>query len=547
MTEKELYGLLASVKNTESEIIEFKEWKNNIPFSSLTDSRCVYWYCVWIWNEWWWKLIVWVGNKWEVKWTNAKFQKNPEKWIFDKTWQKISIEEIKTLKWKVFIINIPWRQVWEILKFNWTPLMRVWDSLLTMSDAQMIKILNETKEDWSKKIILDAKIDDLDWDAIMKAREKYLQKNPDKKEILNDWDDKTFLNKAKIIINWKITNTAIILLWKEESEHFISPSVAKISWILKDRDWIEIDYKHFFCPFLLSAEKVFEKIRNLKYRYMNDNNLFPEEVDKYEPYIIRESLNNCIAHQDYELWWKINIVENEDSLIFSNIWDFIPWTIENVISSDSPSEHYRNKFLTNAMVNLNMIDTIWSWIKKMFKIQREKYFPLPDYDFKNNKVLLKIDWKILDLNYARKLALLKKDLSLSDIILLDKIQKKKGVSKEEIKYLKSKKLIEWRSPNFHISLKIAEWTEFAWDYVLQKSNINEQKNKVYDFINLYKKWVPRKKIMEFVLNNNIFEKWLSSKQKEDRWRNILDSLRKEGKVLSVRVWNLYLWKIVVAK
>jgi len=32
MTEKELIELLAKYKNTESEIIEFKEWKRKIPF-----------------------------------------------------------------------------------------------------------------------------------------------------------------------------------------------------------------------------------------------------------------------------------------------------------------------------------------------------------------------------------------------------------------------------------------------------------------------------------------------------------------------------------
>jgi ATP-dependent DNA helicase RecG len=46
--------------------------------------------------------------------------------------------------------------------------------------------------------------------------------------------------------------------------------------------------------------------------------LFPEEVDKYEPYIIREALNNCIAHQDYVLASKVNVIENEDSLVFTN-------------------------------------------------------------------------------------------------------------------------------------------------------------------------------------------------------------------------------------
>ena len=52
------------------------------------------------------------------------------------------------------------------------------------------------------------------------------------------------------------------------------------------------------------------------------------------PYIIREALNNCIAHQDYTMGGKINVVENEDNmLIFANVGSFIPQSIENVIKA----------------------------------------------------------------------------------------------------------------------------------------------------------------------------------------------------------------------
>ena len=62
--------------------------------------------------------------------------------------------------------------------------------------------------------------------------------------------------------------------------------------------------------------------------------------------------------------------ESEDSvLLFSNMGSFIPGTIENVIRSDAPESRYRNSFLAHAMVNLNMIDTIGSGIKRMFTIQ----------------------------------------------------------------------------------------------------------------------------------------------------------------------------------
>ena len=42
------------------------------------------------------------------------------------------------------------------------------------------------------------------------------------------------------------------------------------------------------------------------------NTLFPDEVLQYEPYLIREFLHNCIAHQDYALGGKINVIESED-------------------------------------------------------------------------------------------------------------------------------------------------------------------------------------------------------------------------------------------
>ena len=51
---------------------------------------------------------------------------------------------------------------------------------------------------------------------------------------VDSWDDQTFLNKAKLTIKGKITRTAIVLLGRTESEHFISPAEAKIRWLLKD-------------------------------------------------------------------------------------------------------------------------------------------------------------------------------------------------------------------------------------------------------------------------------------------------------------------------
>jgi ATP-dependent DNA helicase RecG len=156
------------------------------------------------------------------------------------------------------------------------------------------------KSDWSAGLVPEATIDDLDPAAISKARENYGLKFPDKAEEAQSWDITTFLNKAKLTIRGKITRTVLILLGREEVEHFLSPADVKIRWVLKDLNNQEKDYETFSVPLLLAVEKVNLRIRNLKYRYMKEGTLFPEEVLKYEPFVIREALNNCIALQDYE-------------------------------------------------------------------------------------------------------------------------------------------------------------------------------------------------------------------------------------------------------
>jgi len=397
------------------------------------------------------------------------------------------------------------------------------------------KFSSALTEDWSIGICEEATLNDLSDEAILKAKEAYVTKNPKHAEDVMAWDDKTFLNKAKITINGQITRAAIILLGKPESEHYLTPAVAKISWILKDRDNISKDYEHFSCPFILSVEELYGKIRNLKYRYLTDGTLFPEEVDSYDPYIIREALNNCIAHQDYTLGGKINVVENEDSkLIFTNSGSFIPKSVENVIASDAPESQYRNRFLANAMVNLNMIDTIGSGIVRMFNIQRRKYFPLPEYSFDNNQVKVVIEGKVLDMNYARKLVQMP-ELSLEEIILLDKVQKGNTLNEEEVKQLRYKNLIEGKRPNLYISSKVAKETGQKDDY-MKKRGIDDGycKKMILDYLKKFK--TGKRADFEKLLLDKLPD-ILDIEQKKNKVKNNLQSLRKDGSIVNNKgIW-----------
>ncbi len=395
---------------------------------------------------------------------------------------------------------------------------------LLSDEYDKIKAQNIAK-DWSAQIITNATNKDLSIEAVQLARLKYIQKNQNLKEEIESWSDTVFLNKAKLTIKGKITNTAIILLGKPESEHFINPATSKITWILKGSDNIEKDYEHFTCPLLLNIDKIYGKIRNLKYRYLTDGTLFPEEVDQYHPYIIREALNNCIAHQDYLLGGKIVVVENENAtLTFFNSGSFIPKNIETVIKTDAPESKYRNKFLADAMVSLNMIDTIGSGIKKMYNIQRKKYFPLPDYDFSNNNVKVSITGKVVDVNYARKIAQMP-NLSLEEIMLLDKVSKNKIISSDEVKLLKAKKLIEGRKPNFYISSKVASVVGEKGEYIKMRGFKDDHyKKMILEYLDKYQS-ASKNDIDELILD--ILPTVLDVGKKNNKLRNIIYSMSKK--------------------
>lgn len=325
------------------------------------------------------------------------------------------------------------------------------------------------QEDWSAQICDGATLNDLDPKAIAFARQEYKKKNLALEAEVDTWNDATFLNKAKVCIDGKMTRTAIILLGRPESDHFLGNCHPQLSWILKDKDNLERDYKHFSPPFLLAVDGLLANIRNLTCRVLPWGTLFPTEVLQYDPWVLRESLHNAIAHEDYRLGGRIDIVEFEDRLVIVNKGAFLPGDVESVIRRDSPFSVYRNAFLAQAMVNLQMIDTIGSGIKRIFQAQKKRSFPMPDYDLHDpNEVKVVISNKVLDERYTRML-MARADLDLWDVIALDKVQKGKPLSDEEFKSVKAKKLVEGRRPNLFVSAEVAAATDNKEAYIRNRA------------------------------------------------------------------------------
>ncbi len=404
------------------------------------------------------------------------------------------------------------------------------DSLVPLPQFKIDQIRNETRRDWSKLILSGATIQHLDKAAITLARNKYKEKmnRAHITEEIDTLDDEAFLTKIKLIIDGKVTNAAMILLGNPEYD-YLFPSAPEIMWRLYSSSGELRDYEIFKIPFINVVDQVFAKVRNLVYRYMpNQLSLFPTETQQYDTWLLRELLNNCIAHSNYQLGGRIYINEFDDKIIISNPGDFIPQSIEVVLKPTYNPPFHRNQLLAEAMVSFHMIDTATSGIKKVFRIQRNKFFPMPDYDLTQvNQVAVTVYGKVINEKYTYIL-FDHPELDLETVYLLDKVQKgeEATLSKDAIQYLRKHHLIEGRSGSLFLSAEVAKNINEEAQYIKNKGfDDRYYKDLIIEYLRTYHR--ASKEDMRSLLLDKLPDS-KTTKQREDKIHNLLSSLRQKG-------------------
>ena len=259
--------------------------------------------------------------------------------------------------------------------------------------------------------------------------------------------------------------------------------------------------------------------------YLRDNMAFsPEErvqrklhyalVDEVDSILIDEARTPLIISGPAE----------DSSEMYKRVNKIIPHLIRQ------EKEYYRNAFLCNAMVNMYMIDTNSMGIPMIYEIQKGKCFPLPTFDLDTpNRVVVTVYGKVLDPNYTRLLHA-NDDLDLRTVFLLDQVQKKKTISKEDFSQLKSRNLVEGRYPNIFVSYKVAKGVGDKANYVRQKGLDEEV---CMHFILSTLKLGPAKKSDLLAVLKDVLPDVLTDQQKSRKLSNLLQKMKKNG-IIDVR-------------
>lgn len=410
------------------------------------------------------------------------------------------------------------------------------ESLVALDMSKYEEIRRQTvNEDWTAEVIADATIDDLDTKAIAKAREGYKQRYPRLAKECDGWDDKVFLDKAGLTIDGKVTRTTLLLVGKETAAHKLN-HIAQIVWKCFQDGQVFGDI--YTIPFVLTTTELLGRIRNYRFKIYPKDSLIPAEVWKYDTESILEGMHNSIAHQQYEKNARIIVTENMDSLKFQNDGNFYEGDYREYITGEKTPKSYRNPALVKAMVNIRMIDTQGYGIHKMYQSQKDRYLPMPDYDLSTaDEVVLNLPGTIIDENYSLML-LANQDMSLTDAVLLDQVQKGKPISDNAIKKLRKEGLIEGRKPHLYVSKQIAKATNTQVEYTLKKGfNDAECQEWIMKALNDHKV-LSRKQINELLWNKLPID--YTDDQRVRKIGNLLTKLRKNGVIYTDenRLWHL---------
>lgn len=544
--------LLSLIEKNENEYVEYKEAKNNFDFNELGKYFSALSNGANLQGKQYAWIVFGVSDK-THEFVNTNYRKGSDlnnlkneiiKFTNDSLTfldiYEFEIDNNRVIMFKIpAAIGVP--TTWKKIAYD-----RVGESLDVLNDIKRNTILSTVNVDWSRQIISELTVDDLDKKAIQKAREQFKKKNENKEisDEIDKMDDTTFLNKAKVLLNGKVTRAAWLLLGKEDVNTAVDSCIPFITWKLQDESGV-VDYEHFTIPFILTMEKATDKIRNLKYRYIpSQTTIFPEEVDKYDTSIIRELVNNAVAHQDYRVSGRVNIIEMKDKVVIVNEGSFIPQSVDNLIINDGYiPPYYRNTYLAQAMVNLNLIDTAGMGIKRSFEKLRERYFPMLDYDFsESNRVRVTIYGKVLNEKYT-SLLFENKNLSLEKVMLLDRVQKNITISKEQSDVLRKKHLIEGRYPNVYVSKGVSEMVDDKVSYT-KKSGFDDQyyKDLVLKYIKDFGS-ITKKDLDELLMDK--LPDSLNEEQKKRKIRYLVNEIlnKKEQKIKNIGTTRYSVWTL----
>ena len=393
--------------------VEFKRGEHgNVAYDGGTKTkpsdrrRCILGYVVALCNERGGTIVIGMEDRYPHKVVGTRQNENALGDLVSSIYRDTGIrpdvyelfEDVPHKTGRVVVIEVPPRPSGKVYKFEDVPLMRVGEELRPMSDECLYGILQEQEPDFSQQICESATTEDLDDSALDILREKYARKqnNPGfltlpKNQVLSD---------LNLVVDGKVTNGAVILVGKESFIRRTFPQAAVMLEYRSTEAQIPFDNRQeYHEPFFVMIERLWRDINlrngSIPVRegpYVFDIPVFNEDV-------IREAVNNAIAHRDYRRQSETVIRQYPQRFTIVNAGGFPPGvTVDNLLTVPSTP---RNRLLADVLAKTGIVERSGQGVDKIFSKTLSEGKAAPDYSASDDfNVVLTLKGSMKDRAFA---------------------------------------------------------------------------------------------------------------------------------------------------
>ena len=278
---------------------------------------------------------------------------------------------------RVLVIHIKPRPIGKWLTFEDVPLMRVGEDLLPMNQETMRSILLEQEADFSATICPTLTIDDLDQSALELLKSKYAEKQHNE-NFLTQTNEQILID-LDLFKDGKLTYAALILLGKPEKIKELLPQCAIHLEYRSNPASIQFDKRNLFAaPYFVLIEELWKIIdaRNKLKHIQIDS--YIADIPELNNKVIRESVNNAIAHRDYTKSSEIIIKQSPTVFSVSSHGGFpLGVNKDNILTVNSTP---RNRLLAEILTKTGLVERSGQGVDKIYYQTLSEGKEFPSYD-----------------------------------------------------------------------------------------------------------------------------------------------------------------------
>lgn len=410
----------------EGEQIQFKEAKNR--FDSNEAARC----CCALANCGGGKLVFGISDKRPRRVVGSEAFGQPErtrKGLMDKLKVSVDFQLYDCDGKRVLVFDVASRPLGLPVQLDGIAWWYEGDSLIPMPEEIRRRVYEESGFDFSGSICADAKLDDLDEEAIEDFRSRWMEKSGNKRLISLSVEQ--LLCDCEAVTDEGVTYAALILFGKKEAlrKHLPQAEVifeyrsSEASGPASQREELRTGFFSYY-------DRLWELI-NLR----NDNQHYQEgffiyDIPTFNERVVREAVLNAVSHRNYQMGGSVFVRQYQDRLTVESPGGFPNGiSLSNILDRQMP----RNRRIAEILALCGLVERSGQGMNLMYELSVKEAKSLPDFSGTDDSfVSITLNGLVLDtkmLSVINKIGNEKLEiLSTSDFLTIDALYHEKPLT-----------------------------------------------------------------------------------------------------------------------